>query len=113
MVESSSSQDKGERNVGIGVRRRVSVEYRPFPLPGEQLVLADLEILLRPGPNGVERRTVVRPHGTEHGVALPLRRRDAVFVQADDAAILDIGLFVEAPERREIVNLPDVGIARP
>ena len=49
--------------------------------------------------------------GAEHGVALPLRRRDAVFIQADDTAILDVSLFVETPERGEIVNLPDVGVA--
>lgn len=111
MVESSSGQDEGERNVGIGVRRRVPIEHGPFPLPGEQLVVADMEVLLGPSPDGVERRTIVRPYGAEHGVALPFRRRDAVFIQADDPAILDVGLFVETPERGEIVELPDVGVA--
>ena len=93
IVETPSGQNKGERDVGVGVRRRVPVEHGPFPLPGEQLVVADLEVLLRPGPDGIECGAVVRPDGAEHGIALPLRRRDAVFVQADDFIQADRWLF--------------------
>lgn len=111
MSEPARREDERQRNIGVGVRRGIQREHLAFPFPGEELVRTDLQMRLRPTPDLLERRAIVRPHGTEHRVALTFGGRHALLIETDYPPVPNIGLPIEAPEGREFILLSNQPVA--
>ena len=88
VIEAPRREQQRQRDVGVGVGRRVVVgDAAVAPQRCEWRAAAHLEMARRPAPHRLERDPVAHPHGAQQRVALALRRGDAAARGVDDPSV--------------------------